>query len=188
MKLHIKYMVSQRCKQLVTEELKKIGVKTDYIIIDFGTVEISEEITESQKSLLQKSLYESGLELLDDKKSLLIERINSVISEMIYYPKEELKVNYSEHLSKTLGCDYTYLANIFSAVKGITIQQFIIFHKIELVKELLIYDELNLSEISYKLNYSSVAHLSAQFKKVTGLTPSYYKELKKKRLENLVNI
>ncbi len=181
-------MVSQRCKQLVKDEIKKLGVKTDYILVDLGTVEICEQITEEQRSLLQKNLSQSGLELLDDKKSLLIERINSVISEMIYYPKEDIKLNFSEHISTTLGYDYTYLANLFSEVKGITIQQFIIFHKIELVKELLMYDELNLSEISYKLHYSSVAHLSAQFKKVTGLTPSYYKELKQKRLQNLANI
>lgn len=188
MKLHIRYMVSKRCKQVVKNELQKIGVKTDYILVDFGTVEISENITERQKSQLEKSLSQAGLELLDDKRSMLIERINSVISEMIYYPKEDLKINYSEYLSQTLGYDYTYLSNIFSEVKGITIQQFIIFHKIELVKELLIYDELNLSEISYKLNYSSVAHLSAQFKKVTGLTPSYFKEIKLKRLGNLAHI
>jgi len=126
--------------------------------------------------------------LLDNKKSILIEKIINVIVEMIHYSEEVPKVNYSDFISEKLGYDYTYLSNIFSEVKGITIQQFIIIHKIERVKELLLYDELNLSEISYKLNYSSVAHLSNQFKKVTGLTPSYYKKLKKKRMANLENV
>ncbi len=125
---------------------------------------------------------------MDDKKSILIERIKSVIIEMIHYSEELPKVNYSDYISEKLGYDYTYLANTFSEVKGMTIQQFIIFHKIEKVKELLLYDELNLTEIAYKLHYSSVAHLSNQFKKITGLTPSYYKQLKEKRKENLENI
>jgi AraC-like DNA-binding protein len=126
--------------------------------------------------------------LLDDKKSILIEKVKNVIIEMIHYMDEIPKVNYSDYISDKVGYDYTYLANIFSEVKGITIQQFIILHKIEKVKELLIYNELNLTEISYKLHYSSVAHLSNQFKKITGLSPTFYKQLKNKRRENLEDI
>jgi AraC-like DNA-binding protein len=130
----------------------------------------------------------SGLELLDDKKSVLIEKIKNVIIEMIHYSDELPKVNYSEYISKKLNYDYTYLSNLFSEVKGITIQHFIILHKIERVKELLLYEEYNLTEISYLMQYSSVAHLSNQFKKVTGLSPSFYKLMKKKRGSNLEGI
>jgi len=179
-------MVSLRCKMMVKEELKKLGLK--YVVVDLGTVEILEDITQKQRLQLKKNLLKSGLELLDDKKSILIEKIKNVITEMIHYTDELPKENYSEYISEKLGYDYTYLANTFSEVKGITIQQFIIINKIERVKELLLYDELNLSEISYKLNYSSAAHLSNQFKKVTGLTPSYYKQLKNKRTDNLENM
>lgn len=185
-KLYIKYMVSLRCKMMVKEELQKLGLH--HIIVDLGMVEILENITEKQRKELKANLLKSGLELLDDKKSILIERIKNVIIEMIHYSDEIPKVNYSDYISEKLGYDYTYLANIFSEVKGITIQQFIIIHKIEKVKELLIYDELNLSEISYKLHYSSVAHLSNQFKKVTGLTPTFYKQLKDKRKQNLEDL
>jgi len=179
-------MVSLRCKMMVKEELKKLGLH--YVIVDLGMVEILEDITEEQRKLLKTSLLLSGLELLDDKKSILIERIKGLIIEMIHYSEEVPKVNFSDYLSEKLQYDYTYLANIFMEVKGITIQQFIILNKIERVKELLLYDELNLTEISYKLHYSSVAHLSNQFKKITGLSPSFYKQLKEKRKENLENI
>ena len=151
-------------------------------------VEILEDITNEQREELSKNLLKSGLELLDDKKSILIEKIKSVIIEMIHYTDELPKVNYSDYISEKLDYDYTYLVNTFSEVKGITIQQFIIIHKIERVKELLLYDELNLTEISYKLHYSSVSHLSNQFKKITGLTPSFYKQLKNKRNSNLENM
>jgi AraC-like DNA-binding protein len=137
---------------------------------------------------LKRQLLKSGLELLDDKKSILIERIKSVIIELIHYSDEIPKVNFSEYLSEKLHYDYTYLANVFSEVKGTTIQQFIIMHKIEKVKELLLYDELNLTEISYKLHYSSVSHLSNQFKKITGLSPSFFKQLKQKRMKNLEDL
>jgi len=126
-------------------------------------------------------LIKSGLELMDNKKAVLIEKIIKVIIEMIHHTDEIIKINFSDYLSEKLQHDYTYLSNIFSEVKGITIQQFIIIHKIERIKELLLYDELNLTEISYKLNYSSVAHLSNQFKKVTGLSPSHFKQLKDRR-------
>ncbi len=179
-------MVSLRCKMKVEEELKKLNLH--YSTIDLGMVELLENITTEQHDKLKTTLLKSGLELLEDKKSILIEKIKNVIIDMIHYSDEFPEINYSDYISEKLGYDYTYLANIFSEVKGITIQQFIITHKIEKVKELLLYDELNLTEISYKLHYSSVAHLSNQFKKVTGLTPSFYKNLKKKRMKNLENM
>ncbi|MDW7694710.1 AraC family transcriptional regulator [Flammeovirgaceae bacterium SG7u.111] len=185
-KLYIKYMASLRCKLLVKEELLKLGLH--HVIVDLGMVEILEEITENQRQQLKVNLKKSGLELLDDKKSILIEKIKNVIIEMVHYTDELPKVNYSDYISEKLDYDYTYLANIFSEVKGITIQQFIILHKIEKVKELLIYDELTLTEIAYKLHYSSVAHLSNQFKKITGLTPTFYKQLKNKRKQNLEDV
>lgn len=179
MKLYIKYMVSLRCKMIVKEELAKLGLP--FVTVDLGTVETQNPISEAQRLQLKENLLLSGLELLDDKRSILIEKIKNVITEMIHYTDDLPKVNYSEYISKKLKYDYTYLSNLFSEVKGITIQQFIIIHKIERVKELLLYDELNLTEISYKLHYSSVAHLSNQFKKVTGLSPSFYKQVRQKR-------
>lgn len=179
-------MVSLRCKMVVKQELQKLGLH--YTNVDLGTVEIVENITDSQKTLLRTNLKIYGLELLDNKRNIIIEKIKAVIIEMIHYSEQLPKVNYSDYISEKLGYDYTYLANTFSEVKGITIQQFIITNKIERVKELLMYDELNLTEISYKLHYSSVAHLSNQFKKVTGLTPTYFRGLKKKRLRNLEDL
>jgi AraC-like DNA-binding protein len=165
------------------QELHKLGLK--YVVLDLGMVEVLEDITEEQRVSLKASLLRAGLELMDDKRAILIERIKTVIIEMIHYSDEIPTLNYSDYISEKLDYDYTYLANIFSEVKGITIQQFIISHKIERVKELLLYDELNLTEIAYKLHYSSVAHLSNQFKKVTGLTPSFYKSLKRKKRQVL---
>ncbi|MGM0580867.1 MAG: helix-turn-helix domain-containing protein [Bacteroidota bacterium] len=185
-KLYIKYMVSLRCKMMVKEELNKLGLHC--VILNLGTVEILEDITECQREQLKINLQKSGLELMGDKKSILIEKIKNVIIEMIHYCDELPKENYSSYISNKLDYDYTYLANIFSEVKGITIQQFIINHKIEKIKELLLYDELSLSEISYKLHYSSVAHLSNQFKKNTGLSPSFYKQMKENRSKNLENL
>jgi len=170
----------------VKEELKKLGMK--YVFVDLGVVEVMEDITPEQRELLKANLLKSGLELLDDKRSILIEKIKNVITELIHYSDELPRVNYSDYISKKLGYDYTYLSNIFSEVKGTTIQQFIIINKIERVKELLLYDELNLTEIAYKLHYSSVAHLSNQFKKITGLSPSFFKQLKQKRKGNLENL
>lgn len=186
MRIYIKYMVSLRCKMLVKDELLKIGVK--HVNLELGMVEILEDITAEQRNQLKENLLKSGLELLDDKKSILIEKIKTVITQMIHYSDEIPKVNYSDYISEKVGNNYTYLANTFSEVKGITIQQFIITHKIERVKELLIYNELNLTEIAYKMHYSSVGHLSNQFKKVTGLTPSFYKQLKDKRKANLEDL
>lgn len=186
MKLYVKYMVSLRCKLIVKEELKKLGLQ--YVVVELGMIEILEDISTVLREQLKENLSKYGLELLDDKKSILIEKIKNVITEMIHYSDELPRVNYSDYISEKLGHDYTYLANTFSEVKGITIQQFIIIHKIERVKELLIYDELNLTEISYKMHYSSVAHLSNQFKKITGLTPTFYKQLKNKRKANLEDL
>ena len=172
-------MVSNRCKMLVKEELTKMNLH--FMVVDLGEVEIMESLDQEQLLALKTSLAVSGLELMDDKKAVLIEKIKIVITEMIHFTDELPKVNYSEHISNALKYDYTYLSNIFTEIKGITIQQYIINHKIEKAKELIIYDELNLTEIAYKLHYSSVAHLSNQFKKVTGLTPSNFKQLKNKK-------
>ncbi len=172
-------MVSARCKMAVKEALKSLGLH--FIVVDLGEVEIMEELSSDQLGQLKAALLVSGLELMDDKRSVLIEKIKTVITEMIHFSEEAPKTNYSDYISEKLNYDYTYLSNMFSEVKGITIQQFIIIHKIEKVKELLLYEELNLTEISYKLHYSSVAHLSNQFKKVTGLTPSQFTKLKDRK-------
>jgi AraC-like DNA-binding protein len=179
-------MVCIRCKMVVKAELEKLGLH--YIVVDLGEAEIMEDISENQHDQFKEALLKSGLELLDDKKSVLIQKIKNVIVELIHYSEEPLAINFSDHLSQKLNHNYTYLANLFSEVQGTTIEKFIIAHKIERVKELLVYDELNLTEIAYLMHYSSVAHLSAQFKKVTGLTPSHFKQLKNKRLSMLEEI
>ena len=186
MRLYIKYMVSLRCIMLVKEELKKLGLK--YIVVELGMIEIFDNISTIQREEFKNSLLKSGLELLDDKRSILIEKIKNVIVEMIHYTDELPNSNYSDYISQKLDYDYTYLSNIFSEVKGITIQQYIIIHKIEKVKELILYDELNLTEIANKLHYSSTAHLSNQFKKITGVSPSFFKQMKQKRKTNLENM
>jgi AraC-like DNA-binding protein len=186
LKVFIKYMVSNRCKMVVKEELKKLGLH--FIVVDLGEVEIMETMSAAQQEQLKLALLTSGLELMDDKRAVLIERVKNVITEMIHHTDDLPKVNYSDFISEKLNYDYTYLSNLFSEVKGITIQQFIIINKIERAKELLLYDELSLTEISYKLHYSSVAHLSNQFKKVTGLTPSHYKLMKDKKRSPIEDI
>lgn len=179
-------MVSNRCKIAVKEELKKLNLH--FLPIELGEVEIMENICSEQREQLRKGLLNSGLELMDDKKAILIEKIKNVIIEMVHYSDELIKVNFSDFLSEKLSLDYTYLSNLFSEVMGTTIEQFIISHKIERIKELIIYDELNITEIAYKLNYSSVGHLSNQFKKVTGLSPSHFKKLKTIRLKPIEDI
>jgi AraC-like DNA-binding protein len=171
-------MVSLRCKMMVKEELKKLGLH--YIVVELGEVEIMEDLLPSQREELKAALLVSGLVLMDDKRAILIERIINVITEMIHSSDELPLINYSNYISEKLKYDYTYLSNLFSEIKGMTIQQFIIIHKVERIKELIIYDELNITEIAWKLNYSSVAHLSNQFKKVTGMSPTYFKQLKHK--------
>jgi AraC-like DNA-binding protein len=179
MKLYIKYMVSIRCKMVVKSELDKLGLH--YGVVELGEVQVNNEISDEQRDQLKHALLSSGLELMDDKKAILVEKIKNVIIEMVHYEDELPKTNFSDYLSERLNYNYTYLANLFSETKGITIEHFMILHKIERVKELILYDELNLSEIAWKLHYSSVAHLSNQFKKMTGLTPSHFKNLKHKR-------
>lgn len=164
---------------LVKAELKKLHVH--YIMIDLGVVDVMETLTADQREQFRVALLKSGLELMDDKKAVLVEKIKNVIIDMVHYSEELPKVNFSEYLSEKLNYDYTYLSNLFSEVQGITIEKFSISHKIERVKELIIYNELTISEIAWKLNYSSVAHLSNQFKKITGLSPSHFKKLKGER-------
>jgi AraC-like DNA-binding protein len=168
---------------VVKTVLKNLGLH--YVMVDLGKVEILEDITAEQRELIRIGLSKSGLELLDDPKAILIEKIKNAIVEIIHFTEDSPKVNYSDYISEKLNYDYNYLSNVFSEVKGITIQNYIILNKIERVKELILYGEMNLTEISRQLHYSSVAHLSNQFKKVTGLTPSYYKKMKEKRSQNL---
>jgi AraC-like DNA-binding protein len=179
-------MVSARCKMAVKEELKKLGLH--FIVVDLGEVEIMETLSGQQREELKTGLLVSGLELMDDRRSVLIEKIKNVIIEMVHHSEEAINVNFSHFLSDKLNHDYTYLANLFSEVQGTTIEQFIISHKIERIKELIIYGELNITEIAWKMNYSSVAHLSNQFKKMTGLSPSHFKQLKDKRRSPIEDI
>ena len=179
MKLYIKNMVSVRCKMIVKQELKKLGLH--FIIVELGEVDIMEDILGEKLEQVKNALLQSGLELMDNKRSVLIEKIKNTVVEMVHHTDNLIKVNFSDYLSGKLNHDYTYLANLFSEVQGTTIEQFIISHKIERIKELIIYDELNITQIAWKMNYNSVAHLSNQFKKVTGLSPSHFKQLKVKR-------
>lgn len=186
MNIFIKHMVSMRCKLKVKEELSNLGI--EFLSIDLGRVELIDELKPEIHDQLKKNLLDSGLELMDDKKMILVERVKNVIIKMIHESEDLPKENYSDYISEQLDYDYTYISNVFTELKGITIQQYIINNKIERVKELLLYDELNLTEISYKLHYSSGAHLSNQFKKVTGITPSYFKKLKLRRKVSLENL
>lgn len=171
---------------VVKSELEKLGLH--YSLVELGEAEIEDNISDEKRDQLNNALKKSGLELMDDKKSMLIERIKNLIIELVHYSDYELKINLSNYLSEKLNYDYTYLANLFSEVQGTTIEKFFINHKIEKVKELLVYDELNLKEIAFKLHYSSVSHLSSQFKKVTGLTPSHFRQIKQKRRTPLENV
>ena len=179
-------MVSNRCKMAVKEALKKLGLH--FVVVELGEVDLMETITEEQRQQIKSELLISGLELMDDKRAMLIEKIKTVIIEMVHYSDEIIKVNFSDYLSEKLDHDYTYLANLFSEVQGTTIEQFIIVHKVERIKELINYGELNITEIAWKLNYSSVAHLSNQFKKVTGLSPSHFKQMKVKTRRSIEEI
>lgn len=182
MKLYIKYMVSHRCKMAVKSALNKLGLK--YGTMELGKVYIKKDITAEQRTQLKFLLSKSGLELIDDKKVILVEKIKNIVIEMVHYADGGPQTNFSNYLTEKLNYNYTYLACLFSQVTHTTIERYIIAHRIERVKELLLYEEFNLTEISYLLNYSSVAHLSQQFKKITGVTPTYFKqrELHKKRL------
>jgi AraC-like DNA-binding protein len=171
---------------VVKSELDKLGLH--YTTVELGEADIKEDITPEQKNLLSMRLKKTGLEIMDDKKSILVEKIKTIIIELVHYREEQIKINLSDYLSEKLNHNYTYLANLYSEVKGTTIEQFYLSHKIERVKELIVYDELNLTEIADKMHYSSVAHLSNQFKKMTGLTPSHFKKLKHKRRNTLGTI
>jgi len=179
-------MVCIRCQMVVKSELEKLGLK--YIYVRIGEADIIGDIPPEQLEQLDSALRKSGLQLMDDKKSILVEKIKDAIIELVHYSEEQIKVNLSDYLSEKLNYDYTYMANLFSEIKGITIEKFYLTHKIEKVKELIVYDELNLSEIAFKMHYSSVAHLSNQFKKITGLTPSHFKNLKNKRRNSLEDV
>ncbi len=190
MKLYIKNMVCIRCKTVVKLELEKLGIKNTFA--DTGEVQIYGSLSDEQHKKLKAVLKKSGLELMKDRKSILMEKIKNMIVELVYYSDEPLKINLSDYLSENLNYDYTYLANLFSEIQGTTIEKFYITHKIERVKELLKYDELNLNEIAFKMHYSSVAHLSSQFKRITGMTPSDFKRFShqprvthKKRLKEI---
>ena len=176
-------MVCIRCKMVVKSELEKLGLH--YTTIDLGEAEITDKISKDQLDNLKVALKLTGLEVIDDNNKILVEKIKTIIIELIHYNDEQIKINLSDYLSEKLNHNYTYLSNLFSEVKGTTIEQFYLSNKIEKVKELLVYDELNLTEIAWKLHYSSVSHLSNQFKKMTGLTPSHFKNLKLKRQASL---
>jgi YesN/AraC family two-component response regulator len=179
-------MVCIRCKLVVKDELTKMGLH--YTSVELGEAEIVESLSPDQLDQIRSALLRSGLELMDDKKSVLIQKIKNVIIEQVHYSEEPLTINFSQFLSEKLDHNYTYLANLFTEVQGTTIEKFIIAHKVERVKELLVYNELTLTEIAYKMHYSSVAHLSTQFKKVTGLTPTFFRNLKDKRRSMLEDV
>ena len=171
---------------MVAEELNRLRIP--FKAIDLGVVELLHPLSKKQHDLLNVNLQESGLEVLDDKRAIVVEGIKNAIVELIHSEDMENHSKISEIISHKLNLNYTYLADMFSEVKGMTIQQYVILNKIERVKELLLYDELSLSEISYQMHYSSVAHLSGQFKKVTGLTPTFYKTMARKRRKNLEDL
>lgn len=179
-------MVSLRCKMIVKAELVKLGLH--YGAVDLGEAEVKEDISTEQLEKLKAGLLHAGLELMDDKRAMLVEKVKNVIIEMIHYADDLPKVKNSTFISDKVHHDYGYLANLFTEVTGTTIEQYIIAHKIERAKELILYNELTLTQIAYQLDYSSAGHLSNQFKKVTGLTPSYFRKLKRKKLINLENV
>ncbi len=186
MKLYIRNMVCIRCQMVVKAELEKLGLH--YVDVKIGEANIVEHISPAQKEQLDRALRASGLELMDDQKSILVEKIKTTIIELVHYNEDQIKINLSDFLTQKLNYDYTYMANLFSEVKGMTIEHFFLTHKIERVKELIVYDELNLTEIAYKMHYSSVAHLSNQFKKFTGLTPTHFRKLANKRRDSLDHV
>lgn len=174
---YIKNMVCPRCIKVVREEFEKIGLLIESIKL--GEVVVAGKISEQQSNQINKLLLENGFELISDKKSRLIDKIKTEIIDIIHHNKEiPLSLNFSEYLSNEIGTDYSYLSTLFSSVEGSTIEKYIILQKIEKVKELIVYDELSLSEIAYNLDYSSPQHLSNQFKKITGLSPSHFKNIK----------
>ncbi|MDO5523694.1 MAG: AraC family transcriptional regulator [Bacteroidia bacterium] len=186
MKLYIKNMVCNRCVMVVRNEMEKLGFDVSNIIL--GEVSLTKELSNAQKQKVREVLEPLGFELIDDKKSRIVEKIKNIIIDLVHHKDGSLQTNLSDLLSENLNHDYSYLSNLFSEVESITIEKYFIAQKIEKVKELLVYDELSLSEIAFRLNYSSVAYLSNQFKKVTGLTPSHFKQIhetKRKPLDEI---
>jgi len=179
-------MVCERCKMVVKAEFEKLGLQT--ISVELGEVEIQNTITKDQKNDLLIRLHALGFDLIDDKKSKTIEKIKTLIIDLVHHKNNELKTNLSDYLAQNLNQDYNSLSNLFSEVENTTIEKYFISQKIEKVKELIIYNELSLSEIADILNYSNVAHLSNQFKKVTGFTPTYFKQLKNKKRSQIENL
>lgn len=183
MKLHIRNMVCNRCKMVVTAELEKMGYHPTEV--ELGEVVLERDISDTEKAKINDHLQAFGFEVIDDRRSQLIEKIKTLIVALVHERSNELNTNLSDYLSNALHHDYSYLTNLFSEVEGSTNEKYYIAQRIERVKELLVYDELTLSEIAYQLNYSSVAHLSNQFKKVTGLTPSHFKQIRADRRKPL---
>lgn len=180
-------MVCKRCIKVVDDELIKMGYTI--VSIELGEVHLKEGLHGNEIQKISKILTDNGFELIDNRKSQIINRIKTLIIEYIHYDREKPEhMNLSDLLAKELGHDYSYLSNLFSSVEGVTIEKYLILQKIEKVKELLVYDELSLNEISYQLGYSSVQHLSNQFKKITGLTPSHFKKIGKDRRNPLDKI
>jgi AraC family transcriptional regulator len=186
MMLRIKNMVCNRCKWVVKTELEKLG--HEVMVVNLGEVELKNEPSAVELQAIETKLQEFGFELISDKASVLIEQIKTLIIELVQQPEQLEKQNLSQYLSRQLHKDYSTLSKLFSEVTGITIEQYFILQKIEKVKELIVYDELNLTQIADELGYSSVAHLSNQFKKITGLTPRHFKELKHKQRNSLDEI
>ncbi|OIP46539.1 MAG: AraC family transcriptional regulator [Flavobacteriaceae bacterium CG2_30_31_66] len=185
MKIFIQNMISLRCKMTVQKQLEALNIGYQYI--DLGVVLLEKPLIKSDRILLKTALHKSGLELMDNKNALLIEKLVTIIEESVQYSDDVLHVNLSSLIAEKMNQDYHRMAEIFSKTKGITIEQFMILHKIEKIKELIIYDKLSLTEISYRMNYSSVSHLSRQFKQITGLTPTFFKSLSKKQQDDFEN-
>lgn len=181
--LYIKNMVCSRCRMVVRQELEKVDIQ--FTSIELGEIELAKEPSSEQMDRLSAGLKMQGFELIDDKKSRMIEKIKNTIVKLIHHSDDHIKTNLSNYISDALHHDYTYLSNLFSEVEGTTIEKYFIAQRIEKAKELLVYDELSISEISDRLGYSSVAYLSSQFKKITGLTPSFYKSLKGHKRKNI---
>lgn len=186
MKLIIRYMVCNRCIMAVREVMENLGLRP--VRIELGEVELPVAVTPAQLEQIRRGLHQTGLELIDDKHAMLVEQIKSIIVTLIHHTDEPLRTNFSDYLSEKLNYNYTYLSNLFSDIVGTTIEQFILLHKIERVKELILYGDLNITEIADRMHYSSVAHLSRQFKQITGLTPSHFRSLKDKRRKSLDDI
>ena len=186
MKIYIKNMVCSRCKMVVKSELEKLGLQL--LSVELGEVETIKPITSEQKFAIEEQMKSFGFEVIDDKKSRIIDKIKTLIIELVHQHNAQLNINLSDYLSNHLAQDYSSLSNLFSEVEDSTIEKYFIHQKIEKVKELLLYDELSLNQIAYQMNYSSVAYLSNQFKKVTGFTPSHYKQLKDKKRKQIEDL